>query len=200
MAITAAQVKELRDKSGAGMMDCKKALQETNGDVAEAMKYLREKGIASAGKRSGRTAKEGLIYSYIHPGSRVGVLIELNCETDFVARTDDFAALAKDLTMHIAASSPTCVAREDVPESEIETEREILKKQALDSGKPEQVIDKMVTGRLEKFFAQVCLLEQAFVKEMNQTVGEVVKEASGKLGENIVVRRFVRYQLGEESA
>ncbi len=200
MAITAAQVKELRDKSGAGMMDCKKALQETGGDVAEAMKYLREKGIASAGKRSGRTAKEGLIYSYIHPGSRVGVLIELNCETDFVARTDDFAALAKDLTMHIAASSPTCVAREDVSESEIETEREILTKQALESGKPEQVVDKMVTGRLEKFYAQVCLLEQAFVKEMNQTVGEVVKEASGKLGENIVVRRFVRYQLGEESA
>ncbi len=198
MAISAAQVKELRDKSGAGMMDCKKALQETDGDTDAAIKYLREKGIASAGKRSGRSANEGVIHSYIHPGSRIGVLVEINCETDFVARTDDFQQMVKDVAMHIAASSPDHVTREEVPGSAIEAEKEVLRNQALQSGKPEKVVDKIVEGRIDKFYSQVCLLEQPFVKDMNQTVGDMVKELAGKLGENVVIRRFARFQLGEE--
>lgn len=200
MTISATQVKDLREKTGAGMMDCKKALSETNGDLEAAIKYLREKGIASAAKRSGRTAKEGLVHAYIHPGGRIGVLVEMNCETDFVARTDDFQNLVRDVAMHIAASSPRYLVREEVPASEVESEKEILKKEALNSGKPEKVIDKIVEGKIDKFFAQICLTEQAFVKDMNITVGDLVKEISGKIGENIVVRRFVRYQLGEETS
>ncbi len=198
MTVTAAQVKELRDKTNAGMMDCKKALQESNGDMDAAIKYLREKGIASAEKRAGRSAKEGLIHSYIHPGSKLGVLVEVNCETDFVARTDDFNRMVCDIAMHIAASSPKYIAREEVTEDELQAEREVLLKQAENSGKPANVLEKIVEGRLEKFYSQICLLEQPFVKDMNQTVGDMVKEVAGRIGENIVVRRFSRFQLGEE--
>ncbi len=198
MAITAADVKALRDKTGAGMMDCKKALSECNGDVEAAQKYLREKGISDAAKRSHRTTKEGLIYSYIHPGSKIGVLLELNCETDFVARTDDFQNLAKDIAMHIAASSPLYVERSEVPEETIDAERQVLINQAKDSGKPDHVIEKMVEGRLDKFYSQICLLEQSFIKDMNVTVEDWVKQTIGKIGENITVRRFARFQLGED--
>lgn len=198
MAISAADVKSLRDKTGAGMMDCKKALGECNGDVEAAVKYLREKGISDASKRSGRATKEGVIYSYIHPGAKIGVLLELNCETDFVARTDDFQELAKDLSMHIAASSPLYVSRDEVDPEVVEAERQVLVKQAKDSGKPDNVIEKMVEGRIDKFYSQICLLEQSFIKDMNKTIEEVVKEAIGKLGENITLRRFARFQLGEE--
>jgi len=196
--ISATIVKELREKTGAGMMDCKKALLETDGDFEKAVKYLREKGIADASKRSGRTTKEGLIYSYIHPGSRIGVLVEVNCETDFVARTDNFQAFVKDVAMHIAASSPKYIQRDEVPSAALDAEREVLRNQAKESGKPDAVIDKIVEGRIDKFYAQICLLEQPFIKDMNTTVEDYMKETSGKIGENIQIRRFVRYQLGEE--
>ncbi len=196
MEVPANLVKELRFKTGAGIMQCKEALGATNCNIDDAIKYLREKGIAAAAKRSGREAKEGLIYSYIHPGSKIGVMIEVNCETDFVARNPQFEQLAKDLAMQVAASSPTCVLREQVPEDLLESERDILRKQAAQEGKPAQVIEKIVTGRIEKFYSQVCLMEQPFVKDMNRTVQDMVTEAIATIGENIVVRRFVRYQLG----
>ncbi|MBI1387493.1 MAG: translation elongation factor Ts [bacterium] len=196
--IPATLVKDLREKTGAGMMDCKKALKECDGDFEKAAKYLREKGIASAAKRSGRQTKEGVVFSYIHPGNKIGVMVEVNCETDFVARTDDFLALAKDIAMHIAASNPGYVTRDEVPADVVEAERDVLRGQAKESGKPEAVIEKMIEGRINKFYEQICLLEQPFIKDMNQTVEDLLKSVIGKLGENIQVRRFVRYQLGEE--
>jgi len=198
MEISATQFKELREKTGAGMMDCKKALTEAGGDMERAIKILREKGIASAAKRAGRVAKEGVIFSYVHPGNRIGVLVEVNCETDFVARNEQFQQFAKDIAMHVAASSPQWVSRDQVPASVLESEREVLVNQAKASGKPEKVIEKMVEGRLEKFYGQVCLLEQPFVKNPDVTVQELLKELIGKIGENIVIRRFARFQLGEE--
>lgn len=198
MRISAAQVKQLREKTGVGMMDCKKALVESEGDMERAIKILREKGIANAAKRSGRTTKEGVIYSYIHPGNRIGVLVEVNCETDFVARNEHFQQFAKDIAMHIAASSPRYVRREDVPDEEVEAEREVLTNQAKTSGKPDKVIPKIVEGRMEKFFGQMCLLEQPFIKDSNMTVDDLLKETISKIGENIVIRRFARYQLGED--
>ncbi|MGI6457434.1 MAG: translation elongation factor Ts [bacterium] len=196
--ISASLVKELREKTQAGMMDCKKALTESGGDFEKAVQFLREKGIADASKRSGRATREGLIYSYIHPGNKIGVLVELNCETDFVARNEQFHALAKDIAMHIAASSPRCVSRDEVSSAELDAEREVLSRQAAASGKPQNVIDKMVEGRLDKFYSQICLLEQPYIKDMNITVEEYIKQSIGVIGENIQIRRFTRYQLGED--
>lgn len=196
--ISASLVKELREKTGAGMMDCKKALMECGGEFDKAVKFLREKGIADASKRSARTTKEGLIFSYIHPGNRIGVLVEVNCETDFVARNDDFQAFVKDIAMHIAASSPRFINREQVPSTALDEERELLRNQARESGKPEAVLDKIVEGRIDKFYSQICLLEQPFIKDMNVTVEDHLKELIGKIGENIQIRRFARFQLGEE--
>ncbi|SFJ22913.1 translation elongation factor Ts [Thermoflavimicrobium dichotomicum] len=197
MAITAAMVKELREKTGAGMMDCKKALVETNGDMEKAIEYLREKGMASAAKKAGRIAAEGIVESYIHAGGRIGVLVEVNCETDFVAKTDEFKRLVKDIAMQIAAMNPKYIRREDVPQEEIEKERAILREQALGEGKPEKVVEKIVEGRLNKYFEEVCLLEQAFIKDQDKTVDELVKEHIARIGENISIRRFVRYEMGE---
>lgn len=198
MRIGAAQVKELREKTGAGMMDCKRALVECAGDIDKAIKFLREKGITDASKRLGRATKEGMILSYIHPGNRIGVLVEVNCETDFVARNEQFQQFVKDIAMHIAASSPRYIQREEVPAAEVEAEREVLTNQAKASGKPEKVIQKIVDGRLEKFFGMICLLEQPFIKDSTVSVQDMLKETIGKIGENIVIRRFARYQLGEE--
>lgn len=198
MSISAADVKKLRDQTGAGMMDCKNALKETNGDIEKAVEYLRKKGMATAAKRAGREANEGLIMSYIHPGSRLGVLVEVNCETDFVAKTDDFSTLAKDIAMQIAASSPIAVTREDVPTEAIEKEMDIFRSQAKNEGKPDKVIDRIVEGKIEKYYQEVVLMEQPFVKDTNKTVKDHLMEVSGKLGEAMSVKRFVRYQLGEE--
>lgn len=199
MAISAQQVKELRDKTGAGMMDCKRALEEANGDMEKAVDVLRKKGVAKAEKKSSRAANEGLITSYIHPGGRIGVLLEINCETDFVAKTDDFQNLANDIAMQIAAMSPLALSRDDVDETVIEKEKDIYKEQALQEGKPEHIVDKIINGRLEKFYSQVTLLEQPFVKDTDKSVSELITEAVAKLGENIAVSRFVRYELGENS-
>ncbi len=196
--IAAKDVSELRRRTGAGMMDCKKALQETDGDVDKAMALLRKKGIASADKRADKTASEGVIGSYIHFTGKVGVLVEVNCETDFVARTDDFQALAKDLALHVASSKPLAVTIEELPADVVANEREIFRGQAAESGKPEAVWDKIVDGRLRKFYEERVLLEQPFAKDDSKTVGELVKEVSGKLGEKIVVRRFARFELGAE--
>jgi elongation factor Ts len=197
MAITATMVKELREKTGAGMMDCKKALTETNGDMEKAMEYLREKGIAKAAKKAGRIAAEGVVESYIHAGGRIGVLVEVNCETDFVAKTDDFKTFVKDVAMQIAAMNPKYVRSEDIPEEEVQKEREILRQQALQEGKPENIVDKMVEGRLKKHFQEICLLDQAYVKDPDKTIDQLLKETIAKLGENINIRRFVRYEMGE---
>ncbi|MDI6907794.1 MAG: translation elongation factor Ts [Thermoanaerobacterales bacterium] len=196
MEVSAKMVKELRERTGAGMMDCKKALMET-GDMEKAIDFLREKGLAAAAKKAGRAASQGLVDSYIHGAGRIGVLIEVNCETDFVAKTDDFKALVRDLAMQVAAARPEYVAREEVPAAVIEHERSILRAQALHEGKPEKIVEKMVDGRLEKFFKDNCLLEQPFIKNPDVTVQQVVTEAIAKLGENIVVRRFARFELGE---
>jgi len=200
MEIPATLVKELRFKTGAGIMQCKEALIATEGEIDEAIKWLREKGVAAAAKRIGRETKEGLVYSYIHPGSRIGVMLELNCETDFVAKNPEFEQLAKDVAMQVAASSPQFVTRDQVPEGLLEAEKDILRNQAIQGGKPAQVVDKIVTGRIEKYYGQVCLMEQPFVKDMNRTVQDIVTEAIAKFGENMAVRRFVRYQLGGELA
>lgn len=197
MEISAAMVKELREKTGAGMMDCKKALGEANGDMEKAADILREKGIASAAKKAGRIAAEGVVESYIHGGGRIGVLVEVNCETDFVAKTDEFKTFVRDIAMHIAATNPKYITREEVSAAEIEKEREILTQQALNEGKPEKIIEKMVDGRLDKFFKEICLLEQSFVKDPDKTIQVLVNEKIAKIGENINVRRFVRYELGE---
>lgn len=195
--ITPQMVKELRERTQAGMMDCKRALEATGGDLEKAVDYLREKGLAAAAKKAGRRAADGLVEAYIHPGGRVGVLVEVNCETDFVAKTQDFQQLVRDIAMHIAAMRPEYVRREDVPAEVVEHEKRILTSAAKEEGKPENVIERIVTGRLEKFFEQVCLLEQPFVKDPDKTVGELVQEQIAKLGENIEVRRFVRFERGE---
>jgi elongation factor Ts len=196
--VSAAQVKELRDKTGAGMMDCKKALVEANGDVEKAVEILREKGLAAAAKRAGRATGEGIIDSYIHAGGRIGVLVEVNCETDFVARNQQFQEFAHNIAMQIAATNPSYVSIEDVPEDVVEREREILRQQALNEGKPEKVVDKIVEGRLAKFYQEVCLLEQPYIRDTDRTVKDLLTEQIATIGENISIRRFVRFALGEE--
>jgi len=198
MSISATQVKELRDRSGVGMMDCKKALVESNGDLDKAFDILRKSGIAKAQKKAGRSAKEGNVISYIHPGSKLGVLLELNCETDFVSNTEDFNDLGNDIAMHIAATNPLGVTREDIPEDVISKEKEIYSEQAKSSNKPENIIEKMVEGRVNKYYKENVLLEQDFVKDSNQTIEGLVTTAISKLGENIVVSRFSRFQLGDK--
>jgi elongation factor Ts len=197
MEISADAIKELRQRTGVGVMDCKKALLECAGNVNEAIDILRRKGLAKAAKRAGRQTAEGLIASYIHPGGKIGVLVDIDCETDFVARTDDFQNLAKEIAMHIAAMNPIAISREDVPPEVIEKEKEILRAEAATSGKPEKVLDKIVEGRMEKFFAEQCLLEQAYIKNPDITVKDLIYAAIAKVGENITVRRFTRYQVGE---
>ena len=197
--ITAQSVRMLRQKTGLGMMDCKKALQETGGDSEKAIEYLRKQGLSAVEKRAGRDASEGLIQAYIHQGSRLGVLLEVNCETDFVARTDDFQAFAKDVAMHIAASQPLAVSREGIPAAAVERERAIYLEQAKNEGKPEHIAEKIVAGRLEKFYQENCLMEQVFVKNPDQTIGELVSEITAKIGEKITVRRFERFVLGEDA-
>jgi elongation factor Ts len=198
MAVTADQVRELRERTGAGMMECKKALQASQGDFEKAIETLRKSGIARAASRAGRTASEGVVEAYIHPGNRVGVLIEVNCETDFVARTDEFRELVRNLAMQVAAAGAEFVRREDVPADRVEREREILKSQTEGQGKPAAILDKIVTGKLEKFFSEICLLEQPYIRDDKTTVGDLVRQASAKTGENIQVRRFARYRLGQE--
>lgn len=195
--ITSAMVKELRERSGAGMMDCKKALVETNGDVEKAIDFLREKGLAAAAKKASRVAAEGTVEAYIHGAGRIGVLLEINCETDFVAKTDGFKALARDIAMQIAANNPLYVGREEVAEELLQHERDVLRVQALNEGKPEKIVDKMVEGRIEKYYKEVCLLEQPFIKNPDITVKELITQTIAKIGENINVRRFVRFQLGD---
>ena len=195
--ITAALVKELRERTGAVMMDCKKALAATEGDMDKAIDFLREKGLAAAAKKAGRIAAEGLVESYIHGGGRIGVLVEVNCETDFVAKTDAFKSLVKDIAMHIAAANPSYLRREEVPAAELEHEKMVLSEQARNEGKPEKIIEKMVTGRIEKYYKEVCLLEQPFVKDPDKTISDLITESIAKIGENIAIRRFTRYQLGE---
>jgi elongation factor Ts len=197
MAISAAEVKKLRDMTGAGMLDCKKALEETDGDYEKAVDVLRAKGAAKAAKRADKEASEGAVGSYIHMGGRIGVLVEINCETDFVARTDDFQQLVKDVAMHIAASRPIAVTPEQVPESIIERERAIYLEQVKNEGKPENIRDRIVEGKLKKFFQESTLLEQPFVKDTDKTVGELLTEMSGKTGEKLEIRRFARFELGE---
>jgi elongation factor Ts len=194
--ISAAMVKELREKTGAGMMDCKKALAETEGDFAKAEEWLRKKGITGAAKKAGRTAAEGLVGTYVHNG-KIGVLVEVNCETDFVARNEDFQALVRDLALHIAAANPTYVRREDVPAAVLDSEKEIERVKLREQKKPEAMIEKILTGKLEKYYETVCLMDQSFVKDDKKKVQEVVAEAIAKIGENITVRRFTRYQVGE---
>ena len=197
--ITAQSVRMLRQKTGLGMMDCKKALQETGGDSEKAIEYLRKQGLSAVEKRAGRDASEGLIQAYIHQGSRLGVLLEVNCETDFVARTDDFQTFVKDVAMHIAASQPLAVSREGIPAAVAERERAIYLEQAKNEGKPEHIAEKIVAGRLEKFYQENCLMEQVFVKNPDQTIGELVSEITAKIGEKITVRRFERFVLGEDA-
>jgi elongation factor Ts len=195
--VTAQMVKELRERTGAPMMDCKTALTETQGDMEKAVDFLRKKGLAAAAKKAGRVAAEGAVGSYIHGGGKLGVLVEVNCETDFVARTDQFQELVRDIAMHIAAAEPRFVRREEVTEDVLAREREIFRDQALASGKPPAVVEKIVTGKMEKYYAEYVLLEQPFVKESDKTVGQLITERVAKIGENIQVRRFVRFKLGE---
>jgi elongation factor Ts len=197
MAISANMVKDLRERTGAGMMDCKKALEETGGDFEKAVNLLREKGIAVAAKRETRATTEGYIGSYIHTGGQIGVLVELNCETSFVAKTDEFQTLARDIAMQIAWGEPQYIARTEIPEAVISNEQEVNRQWAIKEGKPEAALDKIVSGRIEKFYAQVCLLDQAFIREEDKTVNDVITEIMGKLGEKIAVRRFVRFRVGE---
>jgi len=197
MAVTAKMVQELRSKTGAGIMDCKKALTESDGDIEKSIDFLRKKGLAAAAKKAGRVASEGTVSSYIHGGGRLGVLVEVNCETDFVALTEQFRQMVKDIAMHIAAANPTYVKREDVPEDIIQKEREIYAAQFENSGKPEQVIAKIVDGKIEKYFSEVCLYEQQFVKDTDKSIQQLVTEAVAQLGENINIRRFARFVLGE---
>ncbi len=199
MDITAEQVKELREKTGVGIMDCKKALGECDGDMEKAVDFLRKKGIATAQKRGGRTASEGQVTSYIHAGGKIGVLVEINCETDFSGKTDDFSEFARNIAMHIAATNPIAIDRESVPEDVLARERDIYATQAKDSGKPEKIIEKIVDGKMKKFYSEACLLEQPYVKNPDITVQDLLNEMIAKTGENILIRRFVRYQLGEAS-
>jgi len=197
MTITAQSVKELRDKTGAGMMECKRALTEAEGDTEKAIKILREKGLAAAAKKADRATREGLIGQYIHAGGKLGVLVEVNCETDFVARTDEFQSLVHEIAMQIAASNPLYVTRDQVPESALENEKEIFRNQALAEGKPEKIVDKIVEGRLKKYYSEICLYEQPYIKDSDQTVEDFVKSKIATIKENISVRRFVRFQVGE---
>ncbi len=197
MAITAAMVKELRQKTGAGMMDCKKALQKNDANMEKAIEYLREKGLSEAAKKSDRITAEGSVTSYIHANGKIGVLVEVNCETDFVAKNEEFKELCHDIAMQIAASNPQYVSQEDVPEEALDKERKILKAQALNEGKPEKIVEKMVEGRLGKYFKEICLLEQPFIKDTDISVSDLIKQKIAKIGENITVRRFTRYELGE---
>ncbi|MBN1424242.1 translation elongation factor Ts [Candidatus Fermentibacteria bacterium] len=197
MTISAQAVKELRERTGAGMMDCRKALEAAGCEVEKAIEWLRTQGIAKATKRAGRAASEGLVSSYVHLGGKLGVIVEVNCETDFVARTDDFQTLAHELAMQVAASSPLAVSREDLPADLVERERAIYREQVQQSGKPEKIWERIVEGKLEKFYQDSCLMEQASIREPSRAVGDMVKEVAGKLGENVVVRRFARFQIGE---
>ena len=197
--ISAKDVAELRSRTGAGMMDCKKALQETGGEMENAVDLLRKKGAAKAEKRAGRDVKEGVIGNYVHFNGQVGVLVELNCETDFVARTDDFQALAKELALHIASANPLAVSVDDLPQDIVARERKIIEEQVAESGKPDNVREKMVEGKLKKFGQEHALLEQPFVKDDKKAISELIKEVSGKVGENVVVRRFIRYELGGDA-
>ena len=196
--ISAKAVKELRDQTGAGMMDCKKALQETDGDVAKAVDFLRKKGIAKAEKKSSREANDGLVTSYIHAGGKLGAMVEVNCETDFVAKTDDFADFCHNLSMHIAAAEPIAISREEVPADMVERELEIYKDQAKDSGKPDHIIEKIATGKIDKFYAEKVLLEQAYIRDPDKTIKDYLTEMVAKLGENITIKRFTRFKIGEE--
>ncbi len=196
MNITSQMVKELRDKTQAGMMDCKKALSETAGDMEKAIDLLRQKGLAVAAKRAGRETKEGVVEAYIHAGGKIGVMVEVGCETDFVAKTDAFKTFARDIAMHIAAVSPVAVSREEVPAEIVQREKDIYVNQALESGKPQQIVEKMVGGKIEKYLAEICLLEQKFVKNPDLTVQDLLNELVGKLGENISIKQFARFQIG----
>jgi elongation factor Ts len=197
MELNAAVVKELREKTGAGFMDCKKALAETGGNLDKAVDYLRQKGLAAAAKKADRVAADGAVGAYVHPGGKIGVLVEINCQTDFVARTTEFQTLVKDVAMQIAAASPRYVKREEVPGDEIAKEREIYHRQALESGKPEKVIEKIVEGKMERFYSEVCLVEQSFIKDPDRKVNDIINDAITRMGEKIEVRRFARYHLGE---
>ncbi|WP_322800454.1 translation elongation factor Ts [Thermoflexus sp.] len=197
MNISVDMVKRLREMTGAGILDCRKALEETGGDFEKAIDYLREKGLARAARKLERTAREGLVVAYVHPGNRVGVLLELNCETDFVARTPEFQQLAHDLLLQIAATSPRYIRREEIPAEVLEHERQIYLKEALNEGKPPHIAEKIAESRLNRFIQEVCLLEQPFIKDEDRTVGQVIMETIARVGENIVVRRFTRYELGE---
>jgi elongation factor Ts len=199
MASSAEQVKELRERTGAGVMDCKAALEASKGDMQGAIEHLRKKGLADAAKKAHREAKDGVVASYIHPGSKIGVLVEINCETDFVARTDDFQQLVKDVAMQVAAANPSYVSREDVPGSVVEKEREIYRQQMADQKKPPQVVDKIIEGKLEKFYAESCLLEQPFIRDASgkTRLKDMVDQSTSKMGERIVVKRFARFQVGE---
>ena len=198
MSITSQMVKELRDKTAAGMMDCKKALTETGGDMEKAVDLLRQKGLSVAAKRAGRATSEGVIETYIHAGSKLGVMVEVGCETDFVAKTDKFIEFARDLAMHIAAASPVAITREEVPAEIVTREKDIYIQQALDSGKPENIVEKMVTGKVEKFIAEIVLLEQKHVKDPDSSIQEILTDLVGKMGENISIKRFARFQIGVE--
>lgn len=198
MQITAKMVSELRARTSAGIMDCKKALTESAGDLEEAIQLLREKGLKASELKGGRTTSEGVIASYIHPGSRIGVLVEVNCETDFVARTEQFQQLTKEIAMQVAAAKPRYVSEEDVPADVLASEKEILRKQMLDEGKPEHIAEKIVEGRISKFYAETCLLEQPYIREMDKTVKQLIQDAIAQLGENIVVNRFSLYVLGQD--
>jgi len=197
MEVNATAVKELREKTGAGMMDCKKALAEAGGSLEKAIDYLRLKGLAAAAKKADRVAADGAVGAYVHPGGKIGVLVELNCETDFVARTNEFQALLKDIAMQVAAANPRFVRREEVSAEELEKERSIYRQQALESGKPEKVVDKIIEGKMERFYSESCLLEQAFIKDPDKKVSDIVNEAIARLGEKIQLRRFARFHLGE---
>lgn len=196
MKITSQMVKELRDKTNAGMMDCKKALTDTGGDLEKAVDLLRQKGLAIAQKRAGRATSEGTIQTYIHAGGKLGVMVEVACETDFVAKTDGFKDFARDIAMHIAAANPISIQRDELPENLVAREREIYKQQALDSGKPQQIVDKMVVGKMEKYFSEVCLLEQKFIKNPDITVQDLLNEIIAQMGENIAIKRMARFQVG----
>ncbi|RED66059.1 translation elongation factor Ts [Cohnella lupini] len=197
MAINAADVKSLRERTGAGMLDCKKALEEANGDLTKAAELLREKGLAAAAKKGDRIATEGVVESYIHAGGRIGVLVEVNCETDFVGKTDQFRAFCKDIAMQIAAANPKFLVREEVSQAELDKEKEILRNQALNEGKPEKIVDKMVEGRMNKYYEENCLMEQAFVKDPDKTITTLLNEKIAAIGEKISIRRFARFELGE---
>ena len=198
MNITSQMVKDLRDKTAAGMMDCKKALADTNGDMEKAVDLLRQKGLAVAAKRAGRATSEGVIETYIHAGGKLGVMVELGCETDFVAKNDSFKEFARDIAMHIAAASPVSITRDDVPEAVLAREKEIYIQQAIESGKPANIAEKMVGGKIEKFLAEICLLEQKFVKNPDLSIQDLLNELVGKMGENITIKRFARFQVGVE--